>query len=78
MQIQYEERLAFDNVFAALGAYNIEMAVFSAFGKFISESGGPYILNECEVLSKGLLLCFSMERIADVVKQCMRYLNLRF
>ena len=34
------------------------MALFSAFGKFISESGGPYILNECEVLAKGSLQSF--------------------
>ena len=53
MQIQAEEQPAFDNVFVALGSFHIELALFSAFGKLISESGGPHILNECEVLDKG-------------------------
>ena len=29
------------------------MALLNAFGKVIEESGGPYVLNECEVLAKG-------------------------
>ena len=47
MQIQAEESPKFDNVFVALGGVHIEMALFSAFAKYIAaESGGPHILNE--------------------------------
>ena len=53
MQIQCEEQPAFDNVFVALGSFHIELALFSAFGKIIAESGGPHVLTECEILAKG-------------------------
>ena len=53
LQIQFEERPTFDNLFIHLGSFHIEMALLKAFGKVIAESGGPHILNECEVLAKG-------------------------
>eukprot|EP00794_Sanderia_malayensis_P015514 gene15514-17096_t len=53
MQIQDEEMPLYDKVFIALGPFHIEMALFNAFGKYISESGGPHLLNECLVLAKG-------------------------
>ena len=34
------------------------MALLSEFGKIIAESGGPHILNECEILAKGSLNSF--------------------
>jgi hypothetical protein len=55
MQIQSEEQPAFDRVFVALGSFHIELALLNAFGKVIVESGGPHILNECEVLAVGSL-----------------------
>lgn len=59
MQIQAEETPVFDNIFVALGSFHIEMALLSAYGKFIAESGGPHILNECEVLAKGSINSFN-------------------
>ena len=54
MQIQEEENPQFDRIFVALGSFHVEMALLSAFGKIIAESGGPHVLNECEVLAKGI------------------------
>ena len=59
MQIQAEEKPQFDNVVVALGSFHIELALFSAFGKFIAESGGTHILNECEVLANGSVKSFN-------------------
>ena len=42
----------------ALCAFHIEMAFFAAIGKYIAESGGPYIVNECHILEKGSLKSF--------------------
>ena len=53
MQIQCEEQPTYDNVFVALDSVHVELALFSAFGKIITVSGGPHILNECDVLAKG-------------------------
>ena len=39
-------------MFIFLGSFHIELAIFSIFGKIIAESGGPDILNECEVLAE--------------------------
>lgn len=58
MQIQAEETPKYDAIFVALGAFHIEMAFFSALGKVVAESGGPDILNECEVLAGGSLKSF--------------------
>ena len=54
-QIQATESPAFDAVFINLGAFHIEMAYFNAIGKYINESGGPYILIESGVLASGSL-----------------------
>ena len=37
----------------ALGLFHIKLTLFSAFGKVIENSGGPYILNESDVPAKG-------------------------
>ena len=55
MEIQAEEAPKFDNVFIALGSFHIEISFFGVLGKFISESGGPHLLNECHVIEKGSL-----------------------
>lgn len=51
MQIQAHEAPRFDNIFVAMGAFHLEMAFFHAIGKYIEESGGPYILVESEVIA---------------------------
>ena len=58
LQLQEQESPRFDNVFVALGAFHVKMAAFCIFGKYIAESGGPYILNECHVVEKGSLKSF--------------------
>ena len=55
MQIQANETPIYDKVFVALRAFHIELSFFSALGKYIAESGGPYILNEAKVIEKGSL-----------------------
>ena len=55
MQIQTTETPTHDKVFVALGAFHIELSFFSALGKYIAESGGPYIFNETKVIEKGSL-----------------------
>ena len=55
MQIQKEESQVFDNIFIALGSFHIEMAYFRALGKIISESGGQFLLQECQVSIKSFL-----------------------
>ena len=44
MQIQTKEAPLYDNIFIAMGTFHIEMTFFSAIGKYIEESGVPYIL----------------------------------
>ena len=58
MQIQHEESPTYDKIFINLGGFHIEMAYFNAIGKYIDESGGPYILIEAEVLASGSLKGF--------------------
>ena len=38
LHLQEEEAPKFDNVFAALGGFYIEMAAFALFGKYVVES----------------------------------------
>ena len=54
-QIQATESPAFDSIFINLGAFHIELAYLNAIGKYISESGGPFILTESGVLASGSL-----------------------
>ena len=54
-QIQATESPALDAVFINLGAFHIELAYFNAIGKYIAESGGPFILTGSEVLASGSL-----------------------
>ena len=52
-QIQSQESPKYDQLFINIGAFHIELAFFKALGKFLGESGGPYVLQEAEVLAKG-------------------------
>ena len=55
MQIQSSEKLRYNNLFVNLGALHIKLAFFEVFGKYIDESGAPYLLMESGVLKKGSL-----------------------
>ena len=55
MQIQVAEIPKFDNVFIMPGTFHIEMALFKAIGKIISDSGGPDMLTDTDVLAPGSL-----------------------
>ncbi len=54
-QIQATDHPKFSNIFIMPGAFHIEIAFFRALGKLIAESGGPTMLTETEVLSRGSL-----------------------
>ena len=55
MQIQKEESPVYGNIFVSLGSFHIEMAYFKAVGKIISQSGGSFLLQECQVSIKSFL-----------------------
>ena len=57
-QIQSQESPKYDQLFINIGAFHIELAFFKALGKFLGESGGPYVLQEAEVLAKGSIRSF--------------------
>ena len=46
LEIQAEERPQYDNTFIPLGVFHIELSLFGVLGKYIAESGGPYLLTE--------------------------------
>ena len=58
LEIQAAESQRFDNIFVALGAFHIEISMFSVIGKYISESGGPNLLNYCHIIEQGSLTSF--------------------
>ena len=58
MQIQAKESSRFDNLFIAMGTFHLEMAFFNALGKYIEESGGPYILVESGVIASNSIKNF--------------------
>ena len=78
MQIQAEESPKYDNLFIAMGAFHIEMALFHAIGKFVEESGGPYVLNECNVLAKGSLKGFITGKSYKRSKRLHQLLSVAF
>ena len=65
-------------MFVALGAVHIELYFFSALGKYIAESGSPYILNETKVIEKGSLNGFVMGKSYDRCKRSHQLLALAF
>ena len=48
-----EEPDEFKDVFIMLGAFHIEGSIFSATGKLVEGSGGPYLLIESDVFAPG-------------------------
>ena len=56
--IQATEAPAYDNVFIQLESYHIELSFFKALGKFIAESGGPFVLTDTKVLAGGSMKGF--------------------
>ena len=58
MQIQSQESPKYNQLFINIGAFHIELAFFKDLGKFLGESGGPYVLQEAEVLAKGSIRSF--------------------
>ena len=54
-KIQNEEPDEFKDVFIMLGAFHIEGSIFSAIGKLIEGSGGPYLLIESGASAPGSL-----------------------
>ena len=57
-KIQNEEPDEFKDVFVIFGAFHIEGSIFSAIGKLIEGSGGPYLLIESDVIAPGSLSRF--------------------
>ena len=60
-------------MFVHLGEFHVEMELLKAFGKVIQESGGPYILNEGEVLAKGSMSSVSKGKITKEQSICISY-----
>ena len=49
-------------MFKALGSLHTEKAYFTVLGKIISESGGPFLLQECQVSIKPFLSGLSYDK----------------
>ena len=70
MQIQKEEFPVYDNILIALGSFHIEMAYFRAHGKITSQSGGPFLLQECQLSIKSFLSglsCNKCKRLHEIL-----------
>lgn len=78
MQIQATEKPKFDDVFIMPGAFHIEMAFFKALGKIISDSGGPDMLIDTDVLAPGSLNGFLSEKYFNRCKRLHPILVLAF
>ena len=78
MQIQATETPTSDKVFVSLGACHIELSFFSALGKYIAGSSGPYILNEAKVIEKESLNGFIMGENYDCCERSHQSLVLAF
>ena len=53
LKIQSTESPTFDDVFILFGVFHISICLFRAIGKLISESGGPQLLVDADVLASG-------------------------
>ena len=58
METQIEKAPTFDNIFVTLGSFYIKMAFFRVIAKYISESGGPHLLTESDIIENGSLTSF--------------------
>ena len=75
MQIQSKEKPKYDNIFVNMGAFHIEMAFFKVLGKYIAESGAPFILNESQVLEKGSMKGFMKGKSYNRGKRVHQFLS---
>ena len=73
MQIQKEESPVYDNIFIAIDSFHIEMSYFKAPGKTITESRGPFLLQECQVALKSFVSGLSVN---DCIKFLQQHLKL--
>ena len=78
MQVYSTDTPSYDNAFVSLGAFHIELSLFSASGKYIAEQGGSYILNEAKVIEKGSLNGFIMGKSYDRRKRSHQLSALAF
>ena len=74
LQIQKAESPLYDRVFVNLGAFHVELAFFCAVGKYIAESGGPFILSESGVLQSGSLKGFINGKAYNRCKRLHQFL----
>lgn len=75
---QQFEKPRFNNVFVMPGLFHIEMAFFKAVGKIISDSGGPDMLTDTDVLAPGSLNGFLSGKHFNCCKQLHPMLALAF
>ena len=57
-QIQSQESPTFDKVFIVFGQFHTECRIFAALGKIIDGSGGPFVLNEANIIATASLTKF--------------------
>ena len=76
MEIQIEEVLTIDNIFVTLGSFHIEMAFFRVIGKYISESGGPDLLTESNIIENGSQTSFLLGKSYKRSKRIHQLLEL--
>ena len=58
MEIQREETPTYDDLFIGLGAFHIELSFFKVLGKYIADSGAPYIIGVNKLVEEGSLMSF--------------------
>ena len=82
LEIQAEKRPKYDNIFIAPDAFHIGLSVFGVLGKYIAESGDPYLLNECSMIEKGSISSFlsgnaykRSKRLQQLLALAMKILN---
>ena len=78
MQIQKTDSPRFDQVFVNIGAFHIEMAFFAVIGKYIAESGGPYILSDCHIIEQGSLNGFLSGKSYSRCRRVHQILSISF
>ena len=80
MQIQEEESPVHDNIFIALGSFHMEMAYFRAVGQIIPQSGGPFLLQECQVSFKSFLSglsCNKCKRLHEILTRASEVMHFK-
>ena len=84
LQIQAQDSPKYDNVFVCFGPFHIQMAFFASLGYLITESGGPQIQTDSEVLACGSLNGFlsgkhfnRCKRLHPLLSTALRILHFR-